>query len=109
MGDPGARLKDLVMTPHEVLLSDGNLRINHTYYITKMILPALKRLFVLVGVDVHQWYRDMTKPVARMRRQNPGSVTFILFRFCLVNLIRAFGFRYFQFSWSDVHNKLLNK
>ena len=74
IGEPGARLKDLVVAPHEVLRSDGNLRINHNYYITKMILPALRRLLVLAGVDVEQWYRDMAKPAPRLRRRMPGKM-----------------------------------
>lgn len=74
VGEPGARLKDLVVAPHDALESDGNTRINHTYYITKMILPSLRRLMVLAGVDVEQWYRDMPKPAPRLRRWHGGKL-----------------------------------
>lgn len=73
IGEPGARLKDLVVSPHEVLNGDGNLRINHMYYIVKMILPALRRLLILAGVDVEQWFRDMPKPAPRLKRRNAGT------------------------------------
>lgn len=31
------------------------------YYITKQILPALARIFNIVGVDVKSWYKDMPR------------------------------------------------
>ncbi|XP_019624970.1 PREDICTED: DNA polymerase zeta catalytic subunit-like [Branchiostoma belcheri] len=59
-GSPGLPLIQLVRQPHEVL-TDPNLRLNATYYINKQILPALNRVFSLIGVDVFSWYRDLPR------------------------------------------------
>jgi len=45
----------------DLVKSRGNLRINSTYYITKQLLPALERLFSLLGADVRRWYLDMPR------------------------------------------------
>ena len=45
------------------VLSDPNLRLNATYYITKQILPPLDRMFSLVGVDVFAWYNELPRIV----------------------------------------------
>ena len=37
------------------LLVNPTLRLNGEYYVTKQILPALNRVFSLVGVDVTKW------------------------------------------------------
>ena len=37
------------------LLLNPMLRLNGEYYVTKQILPALDRVFSLVGVDVTKW------------------------------------------------------
>lgn len=37
------------------------LYMDEKYYIEQMIIPALKRVFDHVGVDVRAWYRDMPK------------------------------------------------
>ncbi|GFR46655.1 hypothetical protein Agub_g8266, partial [Astrephomene gubernaculifera] len=42
-GEPGARLVDVVVSPHVLVESGGGLRLNATYYITKQIIPALDR------------------------------------------------------------------
>eukprot|EP00124_Ichthyophonus_hoferi_P001392 Ihof_evm5s71 gene=Ihof_evmTU5s71 len=60
---PGARLIDNVMTPEEMMLGTQFMRLNATYYITKMIIPALDRAFALIGVDVSRWYSDMPRYV----------------------------------------------
>lgn len=67
--DPKSQLKDMVMSPDEVIASGGVFRINHIYYITKCILPSLNRLFVLAGVDVESWFRQMPKPALRIMKQ----------------------------------------
>jgi DNA polymerase zeta len=51
-GAPGARLMDLVMSPEEVMLSKGRIRVNVNYYITKQAIPALERLFSLAGTPL---------------------------------------------------------
>jgi DNA polymerase zeta len=61
-GEPGRPLIHSVRSPKEVLASKwsaGNqvasLRPNATYYITKVIIPALSRCLSLVGADVMSW------------------------------------------------------
>eukprot|EP01052_Picozoa_sp_SAG31_P015259 SAG31_NODE_976_length_10618_cov_3.277118_2_plen_412_part_00 len=68
-GQPGARLIDTVVSPHEFILgttaSGANaateLRLNANYYITKQIVPALARIFQIVGTDVASWWEDMPR------------------------------------------------
>ncbi|XP_078617508.1 DNA polymerase zeta catalytic subunit-like [Branchiostoma floridae x Branchiostoma japonicum] len=73
-GSPGLPLIQLVRQPHEVL-TDPNLRLNATYYINKQILPALNRVFSLIGVDVFSWYRELprTNRIAAPTRLLPDS------------------------------------
>lgn len=73
-GDPGARLVDLVVTPYQLLRSNGSLRLNNTYYITKQVIPALDRIFSLVGADLKAWFTDMRRPVLRRMRAAPTAL-----------------------------------
>ncbi|VFQ97794.1 unnamed protein product [Cuscuta campestris] len=61
-GEPGARLADLVVDPLDLLTIDSPHRINDTYYIQKQIIPALQRVFGLVGADLNQWFQGMPRP-----------------------------------------------
>lgn len=61
--EPGARLVDMVVNPVELLALDSPYRLNDMYYINKQIIPALQRVFGLVGVDIRQWFLDMPRPV----------------------------------------------
>ncbi|KAI8909780.1 hypothetical protein EDD86DRAFT_190413 [Gorgonomyces haynaldii] len=54
------RLVDACVSPYEYL-QDRELYLHGTYYIEKQIIPALNRVFKLVGVDLVQWYNDMPK------------------------------------------------
>ncbi|KAJ3374695.1 DNA polymerase zeta [Allomyces arbusculus] len=63
-GAPGDRLIDQVKCPTSVL-HHRELRLNGHYYIHKQIIPALNRLFHLMGVDLAAWYADMPKPAVR--------------------------------------------
>ncbi|KAL7749691.1 DNA polymerase zeta [Sorochytrium milnesiophthora] len=65
-GNPGERLIDQVMTPHE-LVYDKGLRLNGTYYITRQIIPALERVFNLLGADLKTWFAQMTRTVKPSR------------------------------------------
>ena len=60
-GPPGSRLVDLVVDPLQLVNSRGALRINAAYYIDKQLLPALERLFSLLGADVRRWYLEMPR------------------------------------------------
>jgi DNA polymerase zeta len=53
-GPPNSILIRLVKSPLEVLNDEG-LKINSLYYITKSIIPALNRCFLLLGVNVSDW------------------------------------------------------
>lgn len=55
-------LKELVVSPYEVLRRDQSLRLNHLYYINKCIIPALHRVLCFSGADIANWYRSMLKP-----------------------------------------------
>ncbi|KAD5317907.1 hypothetical protein E3N88_17853 [Mikania micrantha] len=61
--EPGARLADMVVNPMELLALDSPYRLNDLYYINKQIIPALQRVFGLVGVDLRQWFLDMPRPI----------------------------------------------
>ncbi|KAG0078495.1 DNA polymerase zeta, partial [Podila epicladia] len=69
-GDPGARLTDQVVEPKE-LLKNKDLRLNSEYYIRKMIIPSLERIFQLAGADVKSWFEEMP----RVRRATPLLIT----------------------------------
>ncbi|KNC96642.1 DNA polymerase (pol2) [Spizellomyces punctatus DAOM BR117] len=59
-GGPGYRLIDSVVPPEE-LLNSRTLQLHGTYYITRQIIPALSRVFALVGADVESWFNEMPK------------------------------------------------
>lgn len=61
-GEPGARLVDMVVDPLEVLAIDSPFRINDLYYINKQIIPALQRVFGLVGADLNHWFSEVPRP-----------------------------------------------
>ncbi|KAL0228660.1 hypothetical protein GEMRC1_013280 [Eukaryota sp. GEM-RC1] len=62
-GNNNALLKDLVVTPSQLAL-DPSLRINSYYYITRQILPVLKRVFSLVNVNVDLWWNETPRVLA---------------------------------------------
>ncbi|XVF57453.1 hypothetical protein PTKIN_Ptkin06aG0206800 [Pterospermum kingtungense] len=61
-GEPGARLVDMVVDPLELLAVNSPYRLNDLYYITKQIIPALQRVFGLVGADLNKWFSEMPRP-----------------------------------------------
>lgn len=61
-GEPGARLVDMVVDPLDLLGIDSSYRLNDLYYINKQIIPALQRVFGLVGADLKNWFLEMPKP-----------------------------------------------
>jgi len=67
-GAPSARLFDLVMSPLEFVRRSSDLTLHATYYITKQIIPALERVFQLLGADVRHWYAEMPRRSRRTRR-----------------------------------------
>ncbi|CAN0914193.1 DNA polymerase zeta catalytic subunit [Linum grandiflorum] len=61
-GEPGARLVDMVVAPLQLLDLNSPYRLNDIYYITKQIIPALQRVFGLVGADLNRWFGEMPRP-----------------------------------------------
>ena len=57
---------DVSFEPRALVESGGALRLNATYYLTKVIIPALHRLFSLVGADI--WVRPPPKQGFRALR-----------------------------------------
>uniref|UniRef100_A0A0E0EFX5 DNA polymerase zeta catalytic subunit n=1 Tax=Oryza meridionalis TaxID=40149 RepID=A0A0E0EFX5_9ORYZ len=62
-GEPGARLVDMVIDPYGLLEVGSPYRLNALYYITKQIIPALQRVFGLVGADLNKWFNEMPRPI----------------------------------------------
>ncbi|KAF8552653.1 hypothetical protein OG21DRAFT_1415745 [Imleria badia] len=61
-GDPHTRLVERAITPEE-FLANRQLRIDASYYISKVLIPPLERIFNLVGADVRAWYDEMPKTI----------------------------------------------
>jgi len=75
----GGRLVDRAMDPLEFVnnkysfhygisryianIWDSQLRLDATYYTTRVLIPPLERIFNLVGADVKQWYNEMPRTV----------------------------------------------
>ncbi|KAI4349976.1 hypothetical protein L6164_010509 [Bauhinia variegata] len=70
-GGPGARLADMVVDPLEVLAIDSPYRMNDLYYINKQIIPALQRVFGLVGADLNQWFSEMPRSRREASAKHP--------------------------------------
>ena len=62
-GEPGARLVDMVIDPYGLLEVGSPYRLNELYYITKQIIPALQRVFGLLGADMNKWFNEMPRPI----------------------------------------------
>ncbi|KAG6851054.1 hypothetical protein H0H93_002946 [Arthromyces matolae] len=60
-GLPGTRLVDRAMDPLEMLY-DSRIQLDAVYYITRVLIPPLERIFNLVGADVRSWFDEMPKP-----------------------------------------------
>ncbi|KAH6917376.1 hypothetical protein BKA70DRAFT_332306 [Coprinopsis sp. MPI-PUGE-AT-0042] len=62
-GEPGSRLVDRAMDPYEFFQDKSN-QLDAEYYITRVLMPPLERIFNLVGADVKQWYNEIRKPTS---------------------------------------------
>ncbi|KAK6465757.1 hypothetical protein DFJ63DRAFT_283621 [Scheffersomyces coipomensis] len=66
------RIKDRCMSPQEFIESYSNLNpyvLDYEYYITRVLIPPLERIFNLIGVDIKSWYRELPK----LKFNNLGS------------------------------------
>ncbi|KAF8846392.1 hypothetical protein BDN67DRAFT_940224 [Paxillus ammoniavirescens] len=68
-GDPQTRLVDRAVTPEE-FLANQHLHIDAEYYISRVLIPPLERIFNLVGADVRAWYDEMPKTI-QVDEQDP--------------------------------------
>ena len=41
----------------------SNLSLDAHYYISRVLIPPLDRIFSLMGADVRQWFDDMARPI----------------------------------------------
>lgn len=71
-GEPGARLVDMVVDPLDLLAIDSPFRLNDVYYITKQIIPALQRVFGLLGADLNQWFSEMPRAAREAFAKRPS-------------------------------------
>lgn len=56
------RIKDRCVTPEDFIKSyETNLPVSldYEYYITRVLIPPLERIFNLIGIDITGWYRQM--------------------------------------------------
>lgn len=58
------RIKDRVMFPEDFIKTFGTaepLTLDYEYYITRVLIPPLERIFNLMGADVRGWYKELPK------------------------------------------------
>lgn len=64
MDSSSPRLRDRCISPEDFVRSFNTrapLKLDYEYYITKVLIPPLERIFGLMGVDVKKWYRELPK------------------------------------------------
>ncbi|KAI0275058.1 hypothetical protein BC834DRAFT_965498 [Gloeopeniophorella convolvens] len=102
-GAPQDRLVDRAAPPEE--LFDGEKQLDGSYYISRVLIPPLERIFNLLGADVRGWYEEMprkiradsvdpslTSPEKRPKDMTPGRLKIEEhFRNSQCILCRAFG------------------
>ncbi|PCH36835.1 DNA/RNA polymerase [Wolfiporia cocos MD-104 SS10] len=71
-GSPDSRLVDRAVTPEE-MLNNRQKRLDAAYYISRVLIPPLERIFNLVGADVRGWYDEMPKAI---RTDRPETTLF---------------------------------
>ncbi|CDK25706.1 unnamed protein product [Kuraishia capsulata CBS 1993] len=73
-GRKSATLRERCLTPEEFIDRQGPdaLELDWNYYITKMLIPPLERIFGLMGVNVRQWFQDMPK-MLKVTSKDPAT------------------------------------
>jgi len=71
-GEPNSRLVDRAVEPLE-LLNNHHIHLDAAYYISRVLIPPLERIFNLVGANVRAWYDEMPKTIQADRTD---SITF---------------------------------
>ncbi|KAG2159871.1 uncharacterized protein EDB93DRAFT_1112357, partial [Suillus bovinus] len=72
-GDPHTRLVDRAVSPEE-LLQKKHMQLDASYYISRVLIPPLERVFNLIGADVRTWFDDMPKAI-RINHPNPLAMS----------------------------------
>ncbi|RDB28579.1 DNA polymerase zeta catalytic subunit [Hypsizygus marmoreus] len=72
-GLPRSRLVDRAMDPLE-MVNEGHLQLDAFYYITRVLIPPLERIFNLVGADVRGWFDEMPKARSADPMSSPVKV-----------------------------------
>jgi len=54
--------------------NDRHMQLDASYYISRVLIPPLERVFNLVGADVRSWFDDMPKAI-RTNDPNPLSMS----------------------------------
>ncbi|THV04942.1 hypothetical protein K435DRAFT_961659 [Dendrothele bispora CBS 962.96] len=72
LGPRGSKLVDRAMDPWE-FLNDPHSSLDAEYYILRVLIPPLERIFNLVGADVRQWYNEMPKPHRQVEVSSPSK------------------------------------
>ncbi|KAI0003668.1 hypothetical protein BJV74DRAFT_876040 [Russula compacta] len=60
-GTQHERLVDRAVAPEE--LFDGEKQLDGSYYISRVLIPPLERIFNLVGADIRGWYEEMPRRI----------------------------------------------
>lgn len=68
---PNERLVERAVNPYEFLRA--RMHIDAEYYVERMLVRPLARVFGLIGVDVRAWYKQMPK-TQRVERADPTAV-----------------------------------
>ncbi|KIY66264.1 hypothetical protein CYLTODRAFT_423607 [Cylindrobasidium torrendii FP15055 ss-10] len=71
-GPTGSRLVDRAMSPLE-FLDNPHTGLDADYYITRVLIPPLERIFNLVGANVRQWFDEMPKIRHAERPPSPSK------------------------------------
>lgn len=82
------RIKDRCVLPEEFVDSWSTakpLSLDHEYYITRVLMPPLERIFNLLGVDIKPWYRELPRlgPHALEESDIVNVAHFIRYNSCL--------------------------
>ncbi|SCU95819.1 LAMI_0F03928g1_1 [Lachancea mirantina] len=59
-GRSGQILRERCIPPDKYLANE-DLELDSTYYITKTLIPPLQRFFNLMGVDIQEWYNELSR------------------------------------------------
>ncbi|QPG75661.1 hypothetical protein FOA43_003019 [Brettanomyces nanus] len=62
-GNNDQPLRERCMSPSD-FLNDETAELDTEYYINKVLIPPLERIFNLAGIDVRRWYNEMPKYIS---------------------------------------------